>query len=903
MPRPVLLATKFHAPRHRGGVVDRPRLHRRLDLARLPALTLVSAPAGFGKTTLLAEWLDETDRGASARPAWVSLDPRDNDPTLFWSYLVAAVATPVPGVGEEARALLQGSTSSVDAVVTSLLNDLTTTSGEIVLILDDYHVVESIEVHESVRFLVEHLPSNVHLVLAGRSDPPWPLAGLRARGELLELRGADLRFDAEEAATYFRDAMGLALTGADINVLEARTEGWITALQLAALSMRGRDDIAAFIEGFAGDDRFILDYLVDEVLDRQTPDARDFLLRTCLLSRLSAELCDAVVERDDSKAMLDTLERANLFLVPLDDRRLWYRYHHLFGDVLQARLVDEHPGLQTELHRRASEWHEQHDDRPEAIRHSLAGQDFERAADLVELAVPAMRRSRREATMRTWFEALPAAIYTDRPVLAISWIGARMATGQFEGIEDTLDQIEHRVTPGKASTEEMVVVDEVEFARLPAQVAMYRTALALLAGDIATTIDHAEHALELTAANDHHGIGAASALLGLAHWAQGDLEEAQVRYVESIDCFRRSEHHADILGCTRALADIQVARGHLGAASRTLEAGLELARTRGPLRGTADMHAGLADVLYERNDLDAARAHGEASRDLDEHLALPQNAYRWRVALARLLQVEGDRPGALDLLADAELVYDTDFSPSIRPVPAVAARMHLLGGDLDAARRWVAETGIAFDDEPTYRREYEHLTLARVLIARSAAEHDSPALDEAVLLLDRLRTAAETAGRAGSAVEILALRALVHHAAAEPEAATTVLGEALIAAEPEGFVRPFLDEGQPLLDLLQVVARGDTAAVQARRILAAATATSTHLPDRSAATKGTLVDPLSDRELQVVRLLRSELTGPEIARELMVSLNTMRTHTKNIYMKLGVNSRRAAVRRAAELGL
>jgi LuxR family maltose regulon positive regulatory protein len=378
----VLLETKFHARRRRGGVVARPRLDRRLDPARMPALTLVSAPAGFGKTTLLAEWLAGS-AGGTARMAWVSLDGRDDDPWVFWTYVIAAARTAVPELGDGGTSLLEGSTSSTDAVVTALLNDLSALAGEVVVVLDDYHLVASTEIHEAVRFLVEHLPPNVHLVLAARADPPWPLAGLRARGELLELRAADLRFEAQEVVTYLNEAMGLTLTAEDVDVLEARTEGWIAALQLAALSMQGHDDVAGFIAGFAGDDRFILDYLVDEVLDRQPDDLRSFLLQTTILGRLSVSLCNAVIGRNDGKAILGALERSNLFLVPLDHRRVWYRYHHLFGDVLHARLLDEHPELVLELHRRASDWYEGHDDRPEAIRHAFAGKDFLRTADLV----------------------------------------------------------------------------------------------------------------------------------------------------------------------------------------------------------------------------------------------------------------------------------------------------------------------------------------------------------------------------------------------------------------------------------------------------------------------------------------------------------------------------------------
>jgi LuxR family transcriptional regulator, maltose regulon positive regulatory protein len=896
-----LLETKFHAPRRRRGVVARPRLEARLDPAQLPALTLVSAPAGFGKTTLLAEWLASV--GQDARVAWVSLDSRDNDPHLFCAYLVAAVRAVAGEVGDGAAAMLEDGASTMEGVLATLLNDLGRVETEVVVVLDDYHVVESGAVHASVRFLLENLPAHGHLVLATRADPPWPLAGLRARGELLELRAADLRFTAEEAVAYLNGAMDLTLSDAEVETLEVRTEGWVAALQLAALSLQGRDDIAGFIAGFAGDDRFILDYLADEVLDQQSEEMRHFLLRTSILSRLTGPLCDAVTGQTTGKATLEALERANLFLTPLDDRRVWYRYHHLFADVLSARLLDEEPSLVAELHRRASGWHEHHGDAGEAIRHALDAKSFPRAAGLVELAVPAMRQARQEATLRSWFEALPPEVFVNRPVLRLGQVGARMASGDIDGVEAALAEVERCLDTTDARSGDLVVVDEAEFARLPAQTAMYRAALALLAGDLTGTIDHAGRVLDLTAEDDLLGRGAASALLGLARWTLGELSAAEDLYAESVGCFERAEHYADVLGCRRALADIQFARGSLGAALRTLESGLELARAHGPLRGTADMHAGLSELFRERNDLTAARTHVHASAELGDRLALPQNAYRWRVALARLLQIDGDWVGALDLLHEAEELYDTDYSPSIRPVPAVTARMQARG-DLAAARRWATSRNLDPDGELSYLGEYEYLTLARLLLAE---HHDDPSgttLRDVLRLLHRLLDDAESGPRRGSTVEILALQALAHHAAADIPSALEALEAAQRRAEPEGYVRIFLDEGAPMAALLQTAVRQGRAVEWARRLLAAGPTapTGASTADVRPSASGP-VDALSRRELEVLRLLRSDLTGPEIARELMVSLNTVRTHTKNIYMKLGVTSRRGAVRRAAELGL
>ena len=431
-----LLETKLYVPRSRRGLVPRPRLSERLDRGTASKLMLVSAPAGFGKTTLLTEWLAAGPAAPADQrlAAWLSLDRADNDPASFWTYVIAALRTAAPGVGESALALLQApQPPPIETVLTALLNDLGATAGDIVLVLDDYHVIDAREVQDEMAFLLDHLPPRLHVVIASRADPALPLARWRARGELAEIRAAELRFTPDEAAAYLNEMMGLQLTARDVAALEGRTEGWIAALQLAALSMQGRDDVAGFIAGFAGDDRYVVDYLAEEVLQRQPDHVQAFLLQTSILGRLSGPLCDAVTGQGGGKAMLEALERGNLFLVPLDDRRRWYRYHQLFADVLQARLLDEEPGQVPDLHRRASAWYQQNGEPSAAIGHALAAEDFGRAADLVELAIPAMRRSRQEATVRGWLEVLPLGVLPDevvrvRPVLSVHFPPRRRGT-------------------------------------------------------------------------------------------------------------------------------------------------------------------------------------------------------------------------------------------------------------------------------------------------------------------------------------------------------------------------------------------------------------------------------------------------------------------------------------------
>lgn len=854
---------------------------------------LVSAPAGFGKTTLVAEWL--TDEEAVG---WLSLDPSDDDPILFWTYVVAALDAAAPVVGPDVAALLETPGVSLDVVVATLINDLETAAHDLVLVLDDYHLIESSEIHASVAFFLEHLPPQIRLVITTRADPPLPLASLRADGNLLEVRAADLRFTPDEASTYLSDAMALSLTAADVETLEGRTEGWIAALQLAALSLQGREDPTSFIAEFAGDDRFILDYLADEVLEHQSPEIRDFLLATSVLPRLTGPLCAAVTGIDDAKSVLEDLERSNLFLVALDDRRTWYRYHHLFGDVVRAKLLDEDGGRVPTLHRRASEWFASNGEPHEAIVHALAADDPGWAAALIERNASDMQKARREGRLRAWLESLPEDVFADRPVLADTLAGARMATGDPTGVGALLDLAEARM-----DGESPVVVDEEAYARLPTMLAIHRAGLALLDGDTDEAIAQAGRAQDLATDDDPLQRGAASALIGLARWARGDLVDAEDDYTQAVRWFERGGYLADLMGVSLALADIQLARGRLRDAQVTFERALRLIDEHQNLRGAADMHVGLSEVLIERNDLVAAERHLEIAAELGEAMGLPQHAYRWRVTAARLRRARGDLDGALALIDQALPRYATDFSPPVRPVTALRVRVQLARGDLDDAVRWAEGRGLGPNDELTYVHEFEHVTFARVLLACHAAGRGPASLEQARSLLGRLLAQAEAGLRTGSAIEILILLAGAHHVAGDLDAATDALYDALRRAEPEGHTRLFLHAGPAVTDLLRTAATAPDATPYARLVLSA----SELVPDSPASvrqsTVPSLIDPLSERELDVLRLLRSDLTGPDIARELHVSVNTLRTHTKHIYTKLGATNRREAVSRADELGL
>jgi LuxR family maltose regulon positive regulatory protein len=895
-----LVDSKMFVPRPRSGLVERARLATPADRDRT-RLTLVSAPPGFGKTTLLTSWLSSDDSAEGRRVAWVSLEESDARAETYWTYVLTALERAVPGTGAPGLALLQSGQVPIENILAVVVNELSVLPDDVELVLDDYHLVDGPEIQPGMAYLVDHLPPQVHLTISTRTDPALPLARLRVRGELTEVRAEDLRFTSEEAAAYLNESSGLHLTGSEVEALAGRTEGWIAALQLAALSLQGRADTAGFIAGFAGDDRYVVDYLLEEVLDRQPVEVRDFLLETSVLERLNADLCDAVTGASDGRAQLEALDRQNLFVVPLDDHRGWYRYHHLFGDVLRTHLGGERPADVAELHRRASRWYDEAGEAVPAVRHALAAGDDDRAADLVELAIPAQRQVRSEATIRDWVDALPESVLRNRPVLCIGLVGGLMASNEFAGVEERLREVERQLA---LPEDELVIVDRDELQRVPAAIEMYRAALALVAGNPAGTIEHAAEAFDRAADDDHLVRSAASALSGLASWTGGDLEAAHRGYVAAARGLAAAGHIADVLGCSITIADLEMTQGRLRQARRTLEQALELGEAESPtLRGIADMHVGLSAIARERDDLAAAHDHLGRSQELGDDAGLPQNPYRWRVALARLREAEGDLDGARDLLTEAIRVYVGDFSPDVRPVSAQRARVLARQGDLAAAREWVEERGLSASDELNYLREYEHLTLARILLAEHAVGYSDTALADSTGLLERLRSATDEGGRTGTGIEVLTLLALAREAAGDRDTALSALNLAIDLAEPEGFVRVFLDEGEPMAALLRLLSQRRPDSTYLRRLVDGRRVRAVAGGGRPKTVDGGLVDPLSERELDVLRMLASELDGPSIARELVVSLNTVRTHTKHIYAKLGVNSRRSAVAQARRRGL
>lgn len=984
-----LLTTKLYVPRLRTDLVTRTRLIAHLGQAVRGPVSLVAAPAGWGKTMLLAAWHADPEREPWP-VGWVSLDAGDNDPMRFWTYVLAALNQAHPGVADAALALLRASQPpALDAALTLLVNALADLPADVVLVLDDYHLVTAEPIHIALAALLDHLPPRLHLVLAAREDPQLPLARLRVAGALSELRAADLRVTQDEAASVLEQAVGAPLPAEAVAALQARTEGWIAGLQLAALSIRGRagERIDDFIRAFTGSNRYIVDYLIEEVLARQPPAVQTFLLRTAVLDRFCAPLCERLLANVDppavsrpsipvsasgdtapaaaprplaAQATLEQLERANLFLIPLDDERRWYRYHHLFADVLRSRLRHLEPDLPAKLHQRASAWFEEQGLVIEAIDQALAAPDVECAARLIErheFAIGKLGVGGQVQTVLGWLRALPAALVRSRPMLCASEAIMLFLSGHAaEAVEARLDDAEAAVAANLRAG-----AAEPELRPIIGILAHIRALVALLPGDLPRNVALAREALTLLPESEVGWRTTARYFASRSYLVTGDVRGAAVEHAlaDEMAALHAVGNLVVALASGADLAYLHVLQGHLRVAAATYREALHAIpapiQPEDLLSGPG-VCFGLGEVLLEWNELEGAdRLLTGGMRMLERWVSPAHAVTKGYVALARLRQARGEGAAALEALdAFAEMADRRHFTAELRALGAATrARVHLAQGDLTTAMRWADGAGLSADDtDLPFPREREYLTLARVRItqgriAQGRTTPSSPALNEALRLLERLERAAATQGRGGSVLEIQILRALALQAQGRQAAALAALARALLLAEPEGYVRLFADEGQPmavlLSRLLTAIRQGRLAATdttvahihtlrdacgglhhaQAATYVDDASsdlsvpATSFQSPAAPAdaadggMTHSTgsppqltpLVTPLTAREVEVLRLLAKGAANADIAQLLVLSVGTVKTHVYNICMKLGVRTRAQAVARARALHL
>jgi LuxR family transcriptional regulator, maltose regulon positive regulatory protein len=893
-----ILATKLYIPPARPNVVLRPRLIERLNgdlpAGHTPGVTLISAPAGYGKTTLVSKWIAGRGQVCERPVAWLSLDEGDNDPVRFLAYLVAALQTIAPNFGAGVLGMLHAGQPQPpsESLLTALLNEIASIPDNFVLVLDDYHVIEAQAVDHILTFLLGHLPPQMHLVITTREDPNLPLARLRARGQLTELRAADLRFTPAEAAEFINQGMGLNLAAEDITALETHTEGWIAGLQLAALAMlamQGQKDTASFVKSFTGSHHFVMDYLVEEVLQQQPASVQTFLLRTSILERMCGPLCDVVLldPSGSGQETLEYLERANLFIIPLDNERRWYRYHHLFADLLRQRLqlssasqTEDTERRMNELHMRASQWYADNGFELEAFQHAAAAKDVERAERLIEgEGIPLQFRGA-SAPVRNWLEALPRTALDARPSLWVTYASTLLFGGQHTAVEQKLQAAEAAFAADLQGSQ-----PDARTKDLLGRIASMRATLAVIQHDVESIITQSRRALEYLHPDNLSVRTATTWTLGYAYQVQGKRAAASQAYTEIIAAAKSIGDSIYTTAATINLGQIQEADNQLALAAKTYRRVLQL--TGDPPDPIAcEAFLGLARITYQWNDLDAAQQHGQECLQLTRQMESVDTFAAGEVFLARLKLAQRDAAGAAAILAEAEaFVRQHNF---VHQMPAVAAAQVLTllqQGNLTAAAA-LAET----HELP--------ISQARVYLAQGDPS-------SALALLEPWRQEAEVKGWQDERLKVIMLEAIAYHALGEKDKAAQGLGEALALAEPGGFIRIFVDEGQPMADLLNETLNRGIAPDYVRRLLAAfpIDATQQAVSTQVQALKSELVEPLSQRELEVLRLMAQGLSNGEISEQLFLALSTVKGHNQIIFGKLQVQRRTEAVARARELGL
>jgi LuxR family maltose regulon positive regulatory protein len=885
-----ILTTKLYIPPPRPNAVPRTRLIAQLNEGLHHKLTLIAAPAGFGKTTLVSMWI----AGCGRRVAWLSLDEADSDLMHFLTYLVAALQTVAPTLGSGVMGALQGpQPPPPEALLTTLLNEITIIPEPFVLVLDDYHLTDATPIDGAMAFVLEHLPPQIHLVITTRSDPSLPLARLRARGQLTELRAVDLRFTPAEAAGFLTGVMGLNLSTEDIDALEERTEGWIAGLQLAALSLQGQHDATSFIQSFTGSHHFVLDYLLEEVLQRQSEGVQTFLLRTSILDRLCSSLCDAVLDggrrtEDESGTsfaplpssfVLQELERANLFIVRLDNERRWYRYHHLFGDLLRQRLHQRSASSPVDtcwdvanLHRCASQWYEDNGLELEAFQHAAAANDVARAERLIEGAgIPLYFRGATSPILN-WLHSQPATVLNARPALWVAYVTLLTFAGN-QTVEPKLQAAEAALQAAEP--------DATTHNRL-GHIAALRAMLAVPQHQIDTIIAQSRRALAYLHPDNLPMRTVATWTLAYAYQLQGNRAAASRTYVEAIAISQASGNSFTTILATGGLGQVQEADNQLALAAESYRRVLHLVGDP-PQTIACEAYIGLARILYQWNDLHTAAQYGHQCLQLTQQVQRVDTFASYGVFLARLKLAQGDLPGAVMALDAAEaFVLRQHFAHRMPEIAATRVLALLHQGNLAAAAQ-LAEA----HDLPISR--------ARIHLAQG-----DPAA--ALALLEPTRQQAEAKAWADERLKIMVLQAIALHAHGETGKAANLLVDALALAQPGGFIRLFVDEGLPIAQLLTGMQDVGGTLQEYRHTLLVAFGVQ---PDAlvAASRPQPLAGPLSQRELEVLRLVSQGLSNREISERLVLALDTVKGHNRRIYEKLQVERRTEAVARARELGL
>jgi LuxR family maltose regulon positive regulatory protein len=888
----LILATKLYIPKTSRQYVNRDHLLKKLDQGLNSRLVLVSAPPGYGKTTSVSLWLSAL-ANPRIKAAWVSLDEGDNDPARFLTYFITAIMNLDIGVGENSLALLQSAqASSVDSVLLSLLNEIAESEDDFVLVIDDYHLVETSAIHDALVFLIDNMPTQMHLVLISRSEPPLSLARLRARGQLTEIHTADLRFTPQEVAEFLNTLAGLGLSPQELAAMEARTEGWVTGLQLAALSIEGQHDRSAFIQGFSGDDRYILDYLADEVLNRQPQNVQSFLIKTSILNRLTGSLCDAITGQEDGQETLKSLEIGNLFLVPLDNNRTWYRYHTLFADFLRQRLGSAHADEITSLHNRASQWFEGARLISESIEHAIAATDYDRAALLIESISESVWLVKGSTRVLAWLDELPRELIRSRPRLYLNYAWMLLANGQFAAVEI------HLSDEGEFLNLELQNLPDLERKSILAELAAIRANLACYQGDIQRSIESSLEALELLPGEKSYQRNLITT--NIAFYLRGEVDPDD-RISEATRLLAQATTAGDLmtaLASNNLLAAQLYTGGRLHEAEIALNQTLKFAERRSEVsdQSSAAIQAlaftGLGDLKREWNELDLALRYSEEGVRFAEGGEDDITLLNANLILARVLMTRAESDRAFEIQEKAERIsnkvaHSPDMAWIITQTAGFTARLWLGEGRVEAAARWARAAGLDITKDIDYRRINGYITLARVRMAEQK-------LDTALELLVWLRENLENSGLISNLIEVLVLQSMSFQLLKKSDQAIEVLERTLTLAEGGGYLRIFLDEGRVMKDLLRQAIESD----YVERLLEEFA----DLDETSTITHG-IVEPLSARELEVLKLLAGGLSNHEIGNELFVTTNTVKWHLKNIFAKLGVHNRTQAVDRARELGL